>query len=92
MFQMLTAIWIFLVSSLNHHISIIKLTVHDAYVDHLTSGTLPQPFPKESEWSRPKLQRSAWFDLFDAEQRVEAFRGLWGAMAYLCRKVEATPK
>ena len=74
-----------MVSSLNHHISILKLTVHGAYVDYLTSATVPHPPPEDSEWSVPKLQRTQWFDLFDVEQRVEAFRGLWGVMAYLTR-------
>jgi hypothetical protein len=78
---------VFLVSSLNHHISILKLTAHGAYVDYLTSATVPHPLPEDAEWSVPKLQRTQWFDLFDVEQRVEAFRGLWGVMAYLTRDI-----
>ena len=77
-------------SSLNHHISILKLTIHAAYVDYLTSAALPEPLPEDPEWSQPKLQRTEWFDLFDVEQRVEAFQGLWGVMAYLTREVGQT--
>jgi hypothetical protein len=77
----------FLVSSLNHHLSIVKLTVHGAYMDYLTSATLPQSPPEDDQWCQPKLQRTEWFDLFDIKQRVEAFRGLWGVMAYLTRDV-----
>lgn len=81
-----------MVSSLNHHISILKLTVHEAYVDFLVSGAMPNPRPDNARWCRPKLQRSRWLDLFDMEQRVEAFRDLWGVMAYLTREAEAGGK
>lgn len=76
---------IFMVSSLNHHLAIVKLTVHEAYVDFFTSGFSPDPIPADIEWCRPRLQRTKWHDLFDVKDRVEAFRGLWGIMAYLTR-------
>lgn len=75
-------------SSLNHHIAIVKLTVHGAYMDHLSSGTMPDPVPSDPDWCRPRLQRSQWFDLFNMEQRVEAFQGLWAVMSYLNRELE----
>ncbi|KAH9841254.1 hypothetical protein Tdes44962_MAKER07811 [Teratosphaeria destructans] len=78
---------IFMVSSLNHHICMVKLTVHAAYVDALATGAAPVPPPEDSDWCRPKLQRSKWFDLFDMDQRIDSFRGLWGIMAYLSREV-----
>ncbi|KAK3622406.1 hypothetical protein LTR56_022227 [Elasticomyces elasticus] len=71
---------VFMVSSLNHHISIVKLTVHDTYTDSLVAGKSLEDRPK------PTLQRSQWFDLFDPQQRVEALRGIWGVMAYLTRE------
>ncbi|KAK4889977.1 hypothetical protein LTR27_011307 [Elasticomyces elasticus] len=71
---------VFMVSSLNHHVSIVKLTVHDAYTDSLVAGTSLECLPK------PTLQRSQWFDLIDQQQRVEAARGIWGVMAYLTRE------
>ncbi|KAI6814390.1 hypothetical protein KC332_g2067 [Hortaea werneckii] len=77
---------VFMVSSLNHHICILKLTVHVAYIDYLVSGELPESRPQEEEWYRPKLQRSQWYDLFAMEQRVEALRALWGVMSYLMRE------
>jgi hypothetical protein len=76
-----------MVSSLNHHISILKLTIHDAYLDYLATAKCPENPPKETDWSRPKLQRSEWLDLFDMEQRVLAFRALWAVMDYLSRDV-----
>jgi len=81
-----------MVSSLNHHISFLKLTFHVAYVDYLVSGDMPNPRPKNADWCRPRLQRSQWFDLFEVEQRVEAFRGLWGVMAYLMRETDGLCK
>ena len=77
-----------MVSSLNHHVSILKLTVHKAYVDALISGAMPDPIPEDAAWCKPKLQRSQWYDLFDLDQRVEAFRGLWGIMTYLTRDLQ----
>lgn len=74
-----------MVSCLNHHVSILKLTVHDAYTDYLISGRMPEPLPEDGAWCRPKLQRTKWFDLFDQGERVEAFRALWGVLAYLTR-------
>jgi hypothetical protein len=79
---------IFMVSSLNHHISILRLTIHDAYTDFVMTGQPPEQIPKEEDWCRPTLRRTQWFDFFDMEQRIEAFRAVWGVMAYLNRPVE----
>lgn len=81
-----------MVSSLNHHISILKLTVHQAYMDFLASGTLPVPKPEQADWCKPKLQRSQWLDLFNVDDRVLAFRGIWGVMEYLGRPQKAIKK
>lgn len=60
-----------------------KLTVHSAYLDHLETSAVPDPQPTDPRWCRPKLQRSRWYDLFDVDDRLELFRGLWGIMNYL---------
>lgn len=65
------------------------MTIHGAYIDCVTSGTLPDPLPNDSEWCRPYIQRSRWIDLFDKDERLEAFRGLWGVMAYLTRQPQS---
>lgn len=83
---------VFMVSSLNHHVSILKLTVHDTYVEYLQSETLPDPLPADKDWCSPRLQRTQWYDLLDVDQRVEAFRALWGVIAYLAREVESPTK
>ena len=59
-----------MVSSLNHHISILKFTVHDAYIDYLESEQLPDPnsIHYDDNWSRPRLQRTRWYDLLDMNE------------------------
>lgn len=75
-----------MVSSLNHHISVLRLRIHPAYLCYLTEGVLPQEAPSDPEWSSPKLHRTRWYDLFDKKDRVEAMRGIWGVMSYLMRE------
>ena len=77
-----------MVSSLNTHISILKLRVHHSYIEYLTHGTLPEKAPSHTNWCSPVLQRTRWFDLFDVEDRAEAMRGIWGVMAYSMRAKE----
>lgn len=76
---------VFMVSSLNHHISLLRLRIHPAYLELITEGRLPVETPPESDWCSPKLQRTRWFDLFNIEDRAEAMRGVWGIMSYLMR-------
>ncbi|KXT18404.1 hypothetical protein AC579_8148 [Pseudocercospora musae] len=83
---------VFMVSSLNHHVSILKLTVHWAYVEYTKTEKIPQPVPEDENWCRPRLQRTKWYDLLDIPQRVEAFRALWGIMSYLMREVNEPAK
>ena len=79
-----------MISSLNHHISILKLTVHDSYTDSITSGLFPSPKPVDKAWCKPRLERTEWLDLFDVDQRIAAFRCLWGVMAYLTRETDSS--
>ncbi|KAF2687834.1 hypothetical protein K458DRAFT_401271 [Lentithecium fluviatile CBS 122367] len=79
---------IFMVSSLNHHVSVLKLRVHPLYIQYLTEGTLPKDAPSDPSWCSPLLHRTRWFDLFDIEDRTEAMRGIWGITAYLMRQQE----
>ncbi|KAF2477803.1 uncharacterized protein BDR25DRAFT_250046 [Lindgomyces ingoldianus] len=76
---------VFMVSSLNHHISVLKLRVHPQYISYLTYGILPEQAPSDPNWSSPLLQRTRWYDLFNVQERMEAMRGIWGIMAYLMR-------
>ncbi|KAF2273963.1 uncharacterized protein EI97DRAFT_460640 [Westerdykella ornata] len=83
---------VFMVSSLNHHISILKLRVHRLYLRFLEEGTLPEhkQDPSDLPWFSPSLQRTKWFDLFKVEDRTEAMRGLWGIMHFLMQSREKT--
>ncbi|KAL3466291.1 hypothetical protein BJX64DRAFT_250529 [Aspergillus heterothallicus] len=75
---------IYLLSSINHHLSILHLRIHQRYLDILTTGTSdvppedsPEDSPEEHPWHVLKVRRTRWYDLFDAQDRVEVFRGIW---------------
>ena len=74
-----------MVSSLNHHISVLKLRIHTVYLEYVTEGKLPDEWPSDADWCSPKLQRTRWFDLFNINDRTEAMRGIWGVVSYLMR-------
>lgn len=75
-------------SSLNHHISVLKLRVHSAYLHYLQTSELPDGV--DQSWSNPTIYRSKWFDLFDVDDRLEALRLVWGIMGYLARSDVST--
>ena len=79
-------IQIFMVSSLNHHVSILKFTVHSAYTEYVRTEQLPTPLPNDPNWSSPRLQRTMWYNFFDVDERVQAYRAIWGITAYLMRE------
>ncbi|KAJ5287048.1 hypothetical protein N7478_002734 [Penicillium angulare] len=81
---------IYMVTSINHHIAILHLRVHRRYIDILTSGE--SDFPEESDnpdqpWHVLKLQRSRWYDLLDAKDRVEGLKGVWSLFHYQQRPI-----
>ena len=57
-------------------------TVHDAYLEFVATGQAPDPLPEDPAWCRPQVRRTPWYDLFDPEQRLEAFETLWNAAQY----------
>jgi len=79
-----------MVSSLNHHISILKLRVHSRYMEYIAEGVLPESTPSNVDpaWASPSLHRTRWYDLFNVEDRMEAMRGIWGIISYLMRPRE----
>ncbi|TVY26465.1 hypothetical protein LHYA1_G003553 [Lachnellula hyalina] len=72
---------IFLVSSLNHHVSIVRVRVPDKLLSTLDGN-------EQEDWGRMNMWRSKWYDLFIAKERVDAMQVVWGMIAYLMRKVE----
>lgn len=78
-----------MVSAINHHVAILHLRVHRRYLDLLSTGE--STFTEESDtpdqpWHVLKLQRSKWYDLLDANDRVQAFKGVWSLFHYQLRK------
>ncbi|PHH52573.1 hypothetical protein CFIMG_005397RA [Ceratocystis fimbriata CBS 114723] len=70
---------IFLVSGLFHHISIVRIRVPLALLRILEGAT------EQIDYSKLKMWRSKWYDLFVFEDRMEALRLTWGMMAYQVR-------
>lgn len=80
-----------MISSLNHHVSILHMLVHPTYLQYLATGT-PPATTSPSHTNTPsqvpcrlELRRSRWYDLLDAGDRAEAMRGVWGVLAWLMR-------
>ncbi|KAL3426214.1 hypothetical protein PVAG01_03005 [Phlyctema vagabunda] len=72
---------VFLVSALNHHISVIRVRVPGALIETFEGHP-------EANWGRLCMWRSKWYDLFLAKERIEAMQLVWGMMGYLMRKIE----
>lgn len=73
-----------MISSLYHHIAIVKLTVHPLYLEFMSEGIFPTTQP-DSSWYKPTIQRTKWYDLLIPEDRAEAMRALWGVFSYMMR-------
>ena len=83
---------IFLVSSMNHHISVLRMRVSDRYLAWLQgeSGEEEPALCRESLQSQEKsgrlqLWRTKWYDMFNPEERLEAQRGVWQVMGWLTK-------
>ncbi|KAF4280046.1 hypothetical protein KXX16_003244 [Aspergillus fumigatus] len=80
---------IYMLSSINHHVAILHLRIHRRYLDLLTTGesdfTAETDTPDQT-WQVLKLRRTKWYDLFDAQERLEVFQGVWTMFHYLLRK------
>jgi len=84
---------IFLVSSMNHHISLLRMRVSHRYLAWLQSGSgLDDSFSPEKSLEPPgnacvlQLWRTKWYDLFDPEERVEAQKGVFQVMGWLMKQ------
>ncbi|GAP89875.1 hypothetical protein SAMD00023353_4100290 [Rosellinia necatrix] len=86
---------VFVVSSLFHHLSVLRVRVPDRLLDVLGGGADDDGDEGERgdrgdgySWGKLEIWRSRWYDLFRAEERLEAMRLLWGMMAWSMRKTE----
>ncbi|KAE8144231.1 hypothetical protein BDV25DRAFT_167332 [Aspergillus avenaceus] len=80
---------IYMLSSVNHHLAILHLRVHRRYLDIITSGE--SSFPSDSDttdqaWHVLHLKRTKWYDLFDGQERLEVFKGVWTIFHHLLRR------
>jgi hypothetical protein len=78
---------IFLISSLNHHISFVRARVEDGLIAVL-DGKLQGGEEVGEDWERTPIWRSRWLDLFLIDDRIEAMTILWGMMAWLMRNID----
>lgn len=78
---------IYMLSSINHHVSILHLRVHRRYIECITTGdsALSDQGTPEQPWNILKLRRTKWYDLLDNEQRLKVFHGLWRLYHYIMR-------
>ena len=85
-----------MLTCMNHHVALVRLRVPLAYVDFLADPTCSATAggdPAVTARARVppeglRLDRSRWWDLLVAEDRVEAARAICGALAWLMRGSE----
>ncbi|PQE32447.1 system b protein [Rutstroemia sp. NJR-2017a WRK4] len=71
---------VFLVSCINHHIGFLRARVGKGLLDELEDGGKGrQALDRTTVW------RSKWYDVFLAEERIEAMNVVWGIMAWSMR-------
>ncbi|KAM4057960.1 hypothetical protein HRG_011087 [Hirsutella rhossiliensis] len=78
---------IFVVSSLFHHISVLRVRVPLRLLEVLEGS--PEQNPARRSWGMVGAWRSPWYDLFDTDQRIAAMQLLWSVMAYQMRQESA---
>jgi hypothetical protein len=72
---------IFLLSALNHHVSVVRVRVPGSLLEELAGA-------QGNEREGVVMWRSKWWDMFLVDDRVEAMRCIWGMMAYMMRRIE----
>ncbi|KAI0198633.1 hypothetical protein F4808DRAFT_435259 [Astrocystis sublimbata] len=80
---------VFVVSSLYHHICLMRVRVPDQLLKVLSGHE--EPAAGGRSWEKLEIWRSQWFDMFIPEQRLEAMRLLWGMMAWTMRETNVNP-
>jgi hypothetical protein len=79
---------IFVVSSLFHHVSFLRVRVPDRLLDILGGAPDDNSTPDRPSWGLLEVRRSRWYDLFQIDDRVAGMQVAWSMMAYLMRRVE----
>jgi hypothetical protein len=94
---------VFLVSSMNHHISVLRMRVSDRYLAWLQgesggsdeedeSASSNGGLQPQEKSSRLQLWRTKWYDMFNPEERLEAQRGVWQVMGWLMKQEDQEEK
>lgn len=74
---------IFVVSSLFHHISILRVKVPERLLEVMEGAT---DEGASRSWGELEVRRSKWYDLFVVEERLEAMKMVWGMMQWVMRE------
>ncbi|EPE03375.1 hypothetical protein F503_07678 [Ophiostoma piceae UAMH 11346] len=77
---------IFVVSTLFHHISIVRVRVPQRLLEELDGAESGDAPVSDASLRGLEVIRSPWYDFFKTEDRLAAMRLAWGMMAYLMRK------
>ena len=86
---------IYMISGANHHACILRMSVHESYLEWLETGQASSAArngaPLEgSEQTKQEhmlyVSRSSWYDLFDIAQRKELLTGIWRVLSWINRK------
>ncbi|KAK5995760.1 hypothetical protein PT974_04178 [Cladobotryum mycophilum] len=74
---------IFVISSLFHHMSIIRIRVPNRLLEVLDGS--PDPDTSRRSWGKVQAWRSRWYDLFETDQRLAAMQLIWAMISYQMR-------
>ena len=76
---------VFQVTSVNHHVAIMKMRISKRYLHWLETGEADQR-EEGGEDDILRIWRSEWFDMFDKEARRAWMVGMWRIMCWVCRE------
>lgn len=81
---------VYLLSAANHHVCMMKMQVHEEYLEWLEKGEVVRVDDAGVAEERKKrnvlyVSRSRWYDLFEVEQRKELLTGIWRIMCWINR-------
>ncbi|OLN94194.1 hypothetical protein CCHL11_02864 [Colletotrichum chlorophyti] len=76
---------IFVISSLFHHISVLRVRVPQRLLEVLDGADEDDVL---RGWGQVDVRRSPWYDFFVLEERLDAMKLIWSLMAWLMRKPE----
>jgi hypothetical protein len=83
---------IFLVSALNHHVSMVRVRVPEGLLGVLAGEVEDEEgrsgWGGPTPWGKVVMYRSKWFDLFLKDERIEAMGLVWGMVSWLMRAVD----